>query len=100
MIGFISLVLAGIIVCILFNLLRPSNHELNFYAIIMTTIVVPILWHLIGYFIEGPKVLMWILVSLPVSAVISFLTAVVTTFVFYSISNKIQKRNKEAVRKE
>jgi hypothetical protein len=92
LIGFISLIIGTIIICILLNLLRPSDDRLNWFAIITSTIVVPILWHIIGYFIDGPEVLMWLKISLPVSIVFSFFAAMISNFVFYFVRNEIKKR--------
>jgi len=93
LIGFISLIIGTIIVCILLNLLRPSNDDVNWFAIFASSIIVPILWHIIGYFIAGPEVLVWLYISLPLSILFSFLTAVISTFGFYFISGAIKKRS-------
>ncbi len=95
MIGFISLIIGTIFACILLNLLRLSNDDMNWFAIFASSIVVPILWHVIGYFIAGPEVLMWLYISLPVSILFSFLTAVISTFGFYFIARAIKKRSEE-----
>lgn len=95
MIGFLSLIIGTIIICILLNLLRPSNDDVNWIAIVASSIAVPILWHIIGYFIAGPEVFVWLYISLPISILISFLTAVISTFGFYFVAGAIKKRSKK-----
>jgi len=83
MIGFILLIISTIIICGLLNLLKPSKTIISWTAVIASTFVVPVLWHVGGYFIEGPKVLMWFYISLPISMVCSFFTALIVSVVFY-----------------
>ena len=91
MIGFISLIIAGIAVCVVFSQLWPSRRALNLPAIIATSIAVPF-WHLIGYFVDGPEILMWILVTFPVSVMVSIVTAIATSFASGFISKEIKKK--------
>lgn len=90
MIGFISLIASSIILFVLLNYLKPKNCGLNFIAIIGTTIISPILWHVIGYIVEGVDILTWIIISFPVSSAISFVIAVLLNIVVNFISHKTE----------
>lgn len=95
MIGFITLIIGTVIICVLLNLLMPTKDNLNWFAIIASTIAGPIFMHIIGYLLDGPEIFVWISISFPISMVFSFLTAVISTFGFYFIAGAIKKRSGE-----
>lgn len=67
--------------CALESLRSRNRDTINLRAVVVTTLCWPILWHLIGFAAEGQKIMMWILLSLPISAAITFVTAYLTSLV-------------------
>ena len=87
MLGFGLLIIITIVLCILISIWKPSEGRFNFYSMLMTPFLAPTAWHIIGYIVDGPEVVMWLAISFPISMVVSLLTAGATNL-FWSMIKK------------
>jgi len=82
MLGFGLLIIITVALCILINRWKPSEGRFNFYSMLMTPFLAPTIWHIVGYMVDGPKVIMWLTISFPISMVVSLLTAGATNLLW------------------
>jgi hypothetical protein len=90
MLGFLSLIIGSAIAYVLLKFVRHSYYGMRISDVIATAIIIPLLWHLIDFFIEGGKAYMWIFITLPVSIIISFLSVIATEYIFTRLAGKVE----------
>ena len=85
LIGLLLLVALNIAICILLSILISPKNKLNNIAVIASTFISPMIWHAIDYFVNGPKVLMWLLITFPVTFGISLFISASTWFILFYV---------------
>lgn len=91
----ITILLSGsIILCLFISYAKPTDEKLNVIAVSLTAIINSIIWHIIGYLKDNGNIITWITITIPVTCVISFILATVTSFMFQRISLRNIKKKR------
>jgi len=92
MLGFGLLIIISVCLSILIIRWKPAEGRFNFYSILISSFLAPAIWHIIAYTVDGPKVLMWLTLSFPISMGVSLLAASAANLLWH-MATKTKTKN-------
>jgi hypothetical protein len=87
LIGLIILVAINIYVCILLSISIHPKNKLNNIAVMTSTFISSIIWHVIVYYFDDPQASKWFAITFPIVLGISFFISASTWFILFYVED-------------